>query len=191
MTSKPPAKRILRKRPSRDQLVLFRDSGLPWGAWWESLSENERIKVNEELDLGEQYANLIDQATPDDAVFERIRKEIAEGFDPWAAHTIADLCVSFYLKKRLEERQGGRRVLEGINSRKQVIADASRQKWLEIGSPLRSQYPSWSNSELAKRIVMKLRPGSGRPSGNDPLVGRIRKALPVLGLGYQARRNKK
>jgi Spy/CpxP family protein refolding chaperone len=192
---RPRKPKIPRGKPDKARIhkliEQFQGSGQTWGAFWNALPAQERAVADVELDEDRRYNDLIEAATPDDAALEQIRKEMAEGFAPWAAQIVARLCVTFYLQMRLEERQGGRQILQGLNRDKRTAANADRRTWLKVGEPLRKQHPAWSNIELAKRIVMKMRPGAARPSDDDPLVERIRKALPTLRLARQRKRPKK
>ena len=193
--SKPRRPKIPRGKPDKAQIrkliERFQDSGLTWKAFWDALPPHERIVADGELDEDRRYSDLLEAATPDDVILEQIRKEMADGFSPWAAQIVARLCVTFYLRMRLEERQGGRKTLEGLNKDKKATASADRRQWIDIGAPLRKQHPAWSNTELAKHIVMKLRPGAARPSDDDPLVVRIRKAIPKLRLAPLPKRPNK
>lgn len=100
---------VLRGKPKKPKtravIQHYEESGQPWGTWWSGLSQDERSAVNDELDMEKGYIELVDEATPDDATLERLRKEFANGFEIWVARAIAEFSVSFYLKKRLEERK--------------------------------------------------------------------------------------
>ena len=101
--------KVLRGKPTKPEtcavIKRYEESDQSWGTWWSGLSQDERNTVNDELDMEKGYSALIDEATPDDATLEYIRKEFADGFDIWGIRAIAEACVLFYLKKRLEERK--------------------------------------------------------------------------------------
>ena len=103
-------KSVLRGKPTKDEtrriISRFQHSAQTWRAFFNGLAPEERRTFEAEIDLDAKYSDLLEEASPPDSALESIRKDLAQGFDPWAAHAVAQLCVDFYLRKRLEERKG-------------------------------------------------------------------------------------
>lgn len=74
-----------------------------WQRFWDGLSEDERDRYIEDIDLDARYSDLVSEATPDEGVLDEIVREIEQGFQLWALRRIGELAVAFYIRKKTED----------------------------------------------------------------------------------------